>query len=116
MGMVWDETPTEAFMGLTLAYEDAIVAAVYKVMDFFRPQIEADMRASATWTDRTGNARQSLWAALDWVGEALVIVIGHGMPYGFWLEVIQAGKFAIIAPTLDKWMPRIWSAVKALLA
>lgn len=74
------------------------------------------MRTGARWVDRTGNARQGLFAKAGGGGRergaggrfvsggsksAYYIVLYHTVPYGIWLEVKWNGKYAIILPTLQ---------------
>lgn len=74
-------------------------------------------RTNASWTDRTGNARQGLFAkAQSGQRGGHSIVLYHTMPYGIWLEVRWAGKYAIIAPTIQSEGRRIMSNVNKLLA
>jgi len=57
------------------------------------------MRANAPWTDRTGNARQGLFARYFRTGDfSFVIVLWHSVPYGIWLELAHDRKYKIIEP------------------
>lgn len=64
-------------------------------------QAKAKAQEKAPWTDRTGNARQSIdMADLSTQNEirfALII----GVDYGIWLELANQGKYRIIGPTVD---------------
>ena len=78
-----------------------IDAAVDLVFDRYEPISETYARTNAPWTDRTGNARQGLFAQHD--KEAMVrheLTVYGTMPYTFWLEVRWSGKYAIIGPTM----------------
>lgn len=84
-------------------------------------------RSHAPWTDRTGNARNGLFAVARSGGGGRnnlgqfqgatqhEIVLYHTVPYGIWLEVRFAGKNAIINPTIQHEGPRIMSATEKLL-
>lgn len=79
----------------------AIDAAVDLVFDRYETEAETYARTNAPWTDRTGNARQGLFAQHD--SEPMVkheLTVYGTMPYTFWLEVKWSGKYAIIGPTL----------------
>lgn len=78
-----------------------IDAAVDLVFDKYEPEAETYARTNAPWTDRTGNARNGLFAQHD--KETMVkheLTIYGTMPYTFWLEVRWSGKYAIIGPTM----------------
>lgn len=82
---------------------------VERSADRFSKKIEAWMRANAVWTDRTGDARRELRAeVIDITGKAVLILLRHGVDYGLWLEVSNAGKYAILGRALDTWAPVIW--------
>lgn len=124
MSFSWSVTPTQAWGGLANAYVLAIRRGVRAIAERYAPEIEAHMKANATWTDRTGNARQTLTAVVEELGlDMLAVILAHGMIYGSYLEgytpegreTMQGGRFAIIAPTLDEFGPRIWADVQALL-
>jgi hypothetical protein len=79
----------------------AVDAAVDLVFDRYVPESESYMRTNAPWTDRTGNARNGLFAQHD--AEHMVrheLTFYGTMPYTFWLEVKYSGKYAIIGPTM----------------
>lgn len=73
--------------------------AVSNIFDLLATRTESDMRTNAPWTDRTGNARGGLRCIHEEAGSKHTLVLFHTMDYGFWLEVIQDGKYAIIGPT-----------------
>jgi hypothetical protein len=63
--------------------------------------LEAQAKLNAPWTDRTGNARQGLHGGAVLEGTDFVIYIAHTMTYGVYLELCNAGNFAILMPTLE---------------
>jgi len=90
------------------------------LMDAFGRTItwaEAEAKAKAPWTDRTGNARQSITGSgpaensnvYSW---ALCI----GMFYGVYLELSNGGKYRIIWPTIEGSRPELTSNIKNALA
>jgi hypothetical protein len=112
------------------AYVDAIVRNIHLIMLSFAPRIEADAKGNATWTDRTGNARQTLSAFVySPEDKVIVLVLKQVMEYGVYLETLkrnqpqrlanpelgQAGKYAIILPTLEGYYGPVWNRVKGLL-
>lgn len=81
-------------------------------------QAEGYMKQYARWTDRSGNARQGLTALADNSGSGqgkYQITIFHKMPYGIWLEIRNAGKYAIIVPTLQNQAPMYFETARQLL-
>lgn len=66
------------------------------------PETEAWMKANAPWEDRTGNARDGLWAEEFGTPVAVGIDVGHGedIPYGAYLETVHNGKYGIIKLTV----------------
>jgi len=76
-------------------------AAVATVAKALEPVLEAYAKAHRPWTDRTGNARQSLFSVSELAGEIVTIYLSHGMEYGVFLELCNSGQYAIIMPTLQ---------------
>lgn len=116
MGIRWTVTPTQAFDNAVALYADAIRVGVKAIADRYAAEIEAYMKDSAIWRDATGNARQSLNTEVQQTTEDMVtIILAHGVDYGLWLELAHASRFAVIAPTLDVFGPRVWADVQALM-
>jgi type II secretory pathway component PulM len=117
MSFRWIVTPTEAWVPATEAYIAAIRRAVLAIAQRRAPEIEAWMKANAVWTDRTGNARQTLNTDAQQVAIDMIrIFLAGGVDYQVYLELSNAGRFAIIGPALDHWGPIIWADVQALMA
>lgn len=71
-------------------------------MGYHATRAVAYARQNARWTDRTGNARNGLFARVNRSSMGKYeLVLGHSVPYGLWLEVRWSGRYAIIKPTLD---------------
>lgn len=97
------------------------------MMQYQAPKVQDYMRTNASWNDRTGNARNGLFARYGSGGGKLfgapmvggaggnmgehVIDIYHTVPYGIWLEVRWSGKYRIIVPTLQSEGPRVMAAL-----
>ena len=87
------------------------------VVEYWDSRIEAHMKLKAPWTDRTGNARISLFAKAGHLpGVRHWIDLGHGMPYGIWLEIRFGGKYAIVFPTLVLYGPKVMGTLTKLFA
>lgn len=117
MSFQWERPPTQAWPDMTEAYIQAVRSSVRALADRYAPEIEAYMKANAPWTDRTANARQSLYADVEQVAQDMVdIILGHGVHYGVYLELSNAGAYAIVGPSLDVFAPRIWQDVVRLMS
>lgn len=78
-------------------------------------QLQEIMQQDAIWEDRTGDARNGLSATAFRDDSVIGIILAHGVDYGFWLEVIQNGRFAIIGPTLEAHGRRVtYNAVRRI--
>lgn len=64
------------------------------------PKSEARMRVTARWTDRTGNARSSLFAQASRTGNTHKLLLSHGVAYGIFLEAKNSGKYSIVRPEI----------------
>lgn len=84
-----------------------IKRALTAVVAFEAPRAEAFMKANASWRDQTGNARSGLTARPYSRGNAFGINLSHAVPYGIWLEVRFAGRYAIINPTIQRMGPEV---------
>lgn len=115
---VWVRPPSvlsEAFR----QYGERVVVAVNALAKYLAGRIQGDLRASATWTDRTGNARSGLFSIAEQAaGDVVSIYLSHGFTvnYGKWLELANGGKYAVIMPTLQRWLPEIERQLQALFA
>lgn len=82
------------------AFDGDINALVAGVVDYRGTQAVAWMKTNAKWTDRTGNARQTLAAYGLHTSLWHELHLHGGMPYQIWLEVRWAGKLAVIGPAV----------------
>ena len=116
-GFRWERPPEQPLSELTEAYISAIHRGVYRIAQSTAPEIENWMKANAPWTDRTANARQTLYTEVNQVVQSMVeIVLSHGVEYGIFLELSNAGKYAIIDPAIDHFAPILWSEVVRMLS
>lgn len=115
MSFEWDTVPAVTFGQLGDEYAAAIHRGVFAIARRRAPEIEAWMKSNAKWTDRSGNARQTLWSeALDFI-DTVVNAFGHGVDYGTFLELANGGKYQILGHALDFFTPKIWADVQAML-
>lgn len=67
-----------------------------------KPMLTKYAKNNRPWTDRTGRARRGLHSKVVMTASELSIQLHHKMYYGYYLEMRQAGKYAILRPTIDK--------------
>lgn len=99
-------------------YLARLQTAVAALGDYFASRIQTDMRQNAPWEDRTGNARSGLFSISERMAVDVVRIWlshGHTVDYGKWLELANAGKYAIIVPTFQQYMPEIEQALQRLV-
>jgi hypothetical protein len=87
------------------SYERHIEQRIQLLAMRLAARIEQWMKANAPWTDQTGAARSELFAVAEQASHDLVeIYFSHGttIDYGIWLEVRNAGRYAIIRPALEQ--------------
>jgi hypothetical protein len=119
VGFRWKpgKSPSEVWGAGARRYADALDRAIAALLDYWCPQIERDAKMNATWTDRTGNARQTLACFHFKRGPRVhVAVLKQHMDYGKWLELSHGGKYQIVMPTLETYYQPVWKSVKDLLS
>lgn len=108
-------TGTDQIKNNMTAYGEKARQAVYELAQFFAPILETYAKQNAGWTDRTANARQSLYAVATKLAEdAVSLRLSHGVNYGVFLEVRWQGKYAIIWPTLQAHFEEIRQALQRI--
>lgn len=101
-------TGTQEVKANMTAYGNQVIQAVEQVATYYAGVMETYAKQNAPWTDRTGNARQSLYAFTERLGnDAVKLYLSHGIEYGLWLEIRWAGRYAIIWPTIERHLPQI---------
>ncbi len=112
--LVWNVPP--ATLGQNVGdYVKRVLSAVFDLATLFAAKIEAYAKANAKWTDRTANARQGLTARAFKDASTVTIILFHTMAYGIWLEIANAGKYAIILKTLEAHYGSYMQAIERLL-
>lgn len=81
-------------------FDEHVHEFIKRDVDVHTAQGEAAMKVNAPWTDRTGHARETLWADNHTSDDSYSISMGHGAEYGVYLEESNNGKFQIVMPTL----------------
>lgn len=111
----WETDPAEVFPQMVYEYVQAIKRTIRAVLLRFAPEMESWLKENAGWNDQTGNARQTLYALLEESADDLRVVADYKMWYGVFLELSNAGRFAVVAPCIDVFAPRIFQALQEAL-
>ena len=84
-------------------YQGDLQAELQDFGNRWAPVLEAYAKENRPWTDRTGNARQGLRgdSSTNETGDGVTVELKGGVHYQIYLEVSNAGKYAIILPTLE---------------
>lgn len=102
-GVRWVRPPAELATAIE-RYGDRVLQAVAAIAQYTATQMQNAAKADAPWTDRTGNARTGLFGTseADFARHVVTIYLSHGatIDYGLWLELVGAGKNAIIVKTM----------------
>lgn len=114
-GFKWITPPDEVIPQAYEQYMAAVRQGVEAIALKWAPTIQNWMRDNASWTDRTGNARQSLHTEVTQLTNEIVLLMAHGVDYGVHLELGFSGRYAIIGPALDEFWGPIWTDVKAMM-
>ena len=112
----WKVHPSVLIDGID-DYGDRLFTAIQMLLTAFSPLLEDFAKAYAPWTDRTANARQSLFSVVDAdiAGRKVVLYLSHGMEYGVYLELRWQGKYAIIMPTIHAYENQVMNEVRYLM-
>ncbi len=89
-------------------YGDDMVQKGMDAIERATGDAEAYAKTNAPWTDRTGNARNSIQASGPVMkGRTIVGAVAIGMFYGKYLELSNGGKYRIIKPAVELMSPRV---------
>ena len=69
---------------------------------FGKGTLERYAKANATWTDRTNLARNGLHGGGFKSQYDIISFVAHNVNYGIYLEKSNAGKYAILLPTIQR--------------
>jgi len=92
-----------------------IRAAIGLYADAAAKKMEGEAKSNAPWTDRTGNARNSIQGNFGWQGNKAVITLSGNMDYSVYLELAHEKKYAILKPTIDRNTPEIIKGYQRLV-
>ena len=102
-----------------LDYFDTADARAIRAVDMYAAEgakkMENYAKRNRTWTDRTGHARQRLHGWVEKRANSVRIYIGHGVDYGYQLEMKHQQRFAILNQTINALGPSIVKGFKGML-
>lgn len=108
-GLHWSTPPRTVARACEL-HGARISVSVLEFAETLATLAEREARQNAPWRDRTGAARRSLRAWVERERDHRVrLVLAHGVPYGVFLELKQAGRWGVVLPTLARLAPT-WAA------
>jgi len=113
-GIVWRAGQSPADLSAKIkAWGEKFLAAIQAVGQLVAAEMEAYLKQTAPWTDRSSAARQGLTGvALQLGATSVAIVLYHQASYGKWLELCNGSRYAVILPAL----PLLYSKVVAAIA
>ena len=140
-GFQWVRPPSTLVRGIR-RYERQVLATVHAVAAYVGQKMQDEGRANAPWHDRTGNARSGLFFAVDGFGlptltgqvsagaaaqqggvtieegdrGTLIVVFGHTVYYGKYLEMAHGQKYAIVMSTVERNLPVLERMMKRALS
>jgi hypothetical protein len=114
VSLVWT-IPPDKLAGNIGDYAERLLLAVFDLAQLFAAKIESYAKLHAVWTDRTSNARQGLTARAFKEATAVTLLLFHTVEYGIWLEVANAGRYAIILRSLEAHYSVYMSAIERLI-
>lgn len=140
-GFVWVRSP-DALAQDIVDYANRVEAALYAAANAWGQQIQDLARENASWTDRTANARSGLFFAVEGYGmgemrgdvsaeakalmqdieivsaqnDEIIIVLGHTVYYGKYLELSHGGSYAIIMSTIEENLPDLERLIRKAYA
>jgi hypothetical protein len=118
MAFKWEVAPDLAFPELVDRYTKTIFLSGRRVAAERAQEAEQWMKDNHPWQNRTGAAEAGLHVdVLESPGVLAELVFSHGenVPYAVWLEIANGGRYAIIAPAIDYWGPRLMQDVQRIV-
>lgn len=96
-------------------YNEDLNAGVLALLQGYAEKIQAEMKAYAPWHDVTGEARARLAAFVEETAGQFTLVAMQGVSYGIYLELKNAGRYAIVGPTMERYQGLIMQDLRRLM-
>lgn len=111
----WEGGVTPTTIGANAdAYIRKVQAAVKGVAGLIASHLQQQAQINAPWTDRTGAAREGLVTIADVSEELVTVYLISTARHGVFLELARGGKYAIIMPTIEAALPKIYSLMQSV--
>ncbi len=106
--VVWIRPPSQMIGGLD-RYSQKVETAIIAVAEFLGEKLQGYARTEAKWQDHTGNARSGLFYQVvrEAAEKVVIIYLAHTVAYGVFLELAHGERYAIIWPTIEKYLPEL---------
>ena len=115
MSFSWTLPPSRAWQ--INRYMDLLERGILAAWSVLATQIEDYGKQNAAWTDRTGNARQTLKGfAYSPRSRLIVLIFKQQMTYGLWLEIAHQGRYAIVMRSLEMHYGDAMRSVQAVVS
>lgn len=75
-------------------------------------KLEGTAKSKAPWTDRTGNARNSIQGRFYWEGKSPTIELSGNVDYFVYLELAHEKRNAVLVPTMESEGPSVLEGYK----
>lgn len=115
----WQRAPSELATAVE-RYGERVLQAVAAVAQYTATEMQNDAKATAAWTDRTGNARTGLFGTseADFAAKVVTIYLSHGavIDYGVWLELANSGRYAVIMRTMQAHYEPLMAMLRNILS
>lgn len=112
--VTWQMSPS-SMADKVASYAKRLLEAVYALAVEWASRIQSSMKSGARWTDRTGAARAGLFGRAMKLAVGAVIVCGGTVFYQIYLERKNAGRYAIILPTMQANYAPIFASLQQLV-
>lgn len=112
MGFQFD--PSDCLKKMVEAKQRSLFAAE-KVASSAAARMEGEAKRDAPWTDRTGNARQTIRGVSGWSGGKLRCAVTGNMEYSPYLEKGREGQNAVLWPTVEANRQKIMDAYRKVV-
>ncbi|MGI8404976.1 MAG: hypothetical protein ACR2OE_09485 [Thermomicrobiales bacterium] len=107
--------PPSAMANRADGYAERLIDAVHQIGDTHAAEIQSEMKSNHPFQNQTGAAEAGLFAKAEPSDTGVRIRAGHGVFYGIYLERKNAGRYAIVLPTLQQHYGSFMSDMKALV-
>lgn len=114
MRIQWQQSPAQMAV-LVKQYSERLLAAVYALAVEWSRRLADEARRTHPWTNRTGAAEAGLFGRAFRLAAGAMIVLGHGVYYGIYLERRWGGRYAAVIPTLQRNYAAILASLQRLV-